>query len=122
MSSLASTFDAANPNACTAKRPDTTVPQQTLFALNSEFVQDRAAKLASLSEGHAADPTARIQWLYQRVYSRLPENDELQLALQFVRSEASLDNATAVVAAEGSTKWQQLAHVLIAGNEFVFVD
>ncbi len=42
VSNFASTFDGANPNACTAKRPDTTVPQQTLFALNSEFIQDRA--------------------------------------------------------------------------------
>ena len=123
VSSLASTFDAANPNACTAKRPDTTVPQQTLFALNSEFVQDRAAKLASLSEGHAADPAARIQWLYRRVYSRAPENDELQLALRFVsQANASTANTAVAVETENSTKWQQLAHVLLAGNEFVFVD
>lgn len=32
VSPLMSTFDVANPNACTAKRPETTVPQQTLFA------------------------------------------------------------------------------------------
>ena len=32
-----STFDVADPNACTAQRPETTVPQQTLFALNSDL-------------------------------------------------------------------------------------
>lgn len=130
VSSLASTFDAANPNACTAKRPDTTVPQQTLFALNSDFIQDRAVKLAALSEPLAGDPTARIQWLYRRVYSRNPENEELQLVLLFVTpkntNEASSGsasaNASTTAGEAGTTKWQQLAHVLLAGNEFVFVD
>ncbi|MEZ6041865.1 MAG: DUF1553 domain-containing protein [Planctomycetaceae bacterium] len=41
ISSLASTFDGANAASCTAKRSETTVPQQTLFALNSVFIQDR---------------------------------------------------------------------------------
>jgi hypothetical protein len=116
VSSLASTFDGANPNACTAKRPDTTVPQQTLFALNSDFIQDRAAKLAGLSEGFVTDPSARIQWLYRSVYSREPEPEELQLALKFVGT------ANANAESGSSSKWQQLAHVLLAGNEFVFVD
>lgn len=116
VSSLASTFDGANPNACTAKRPDTTVPQQTLFALNSEFIQDRAAKLASLAEATGSDPTERIQWLYRRVYSRSAESEELKLALNFV----NVDAANAEKA--NANKWQQLAHVLLAGNEFVFVD
>lgn len=53
VANLASTFDAANPSSCTARRPDTTVPQQALFALNSEFVQDRAKALAALT-GQAA--------------------------------------------------------------------
>jgi Protein of unknown function (DUF1553)/Protein of unknown function (DUF1549)/Planctomycete cytochrome C len=122
VSSLSSTFDVANPNACTAKRPDTTVPQQTLFALNSEFIQDRAAKLAKLAEEHSTDATARIQWLYQRVYSRSPDEDELKLSLKFV-SPAVAEVASAPAPSEaGASKWQQLAHVLLAGNEFVFVD
>ena len=83
VSNLASTFDVANPNACTAKRPDTTVPQQTLFALNSEFIQDRAAKLASLSESDSTDPASRVRSLYQRVYSREPNDSELATAIRF---------------------------------------
>ena len=52
---LMSTFDAANPNACTAKRPETTVPQQTLFALNSDFIQDRAAAMAKVVYGNDSE-------------------------------------------------------------------
>ena len=49
ISSLSSTFDGADPTSCTVKRPDTTVPQQTLYALNSAFIQDRAAAVAKLA-------------------------------------------------------------------------
>ena len=114
VSSLASTFDGANPSSCTAKRQETTVPQQTLFALNSEFIQDRAAALAALTALAAGDDDARrIREMYARVYSREPKPAELEQLLRFRR-----------VAAEESpdTAWQQVAHVLLAANEFVFVD
>ena len=111
---LASTFDAANPNACTAKRPETTVPQQTLFALNSKFIQDRAAVMTKLKVFTAAkSDLARVELLYQRTFSRLPTDDEVQLALRYVQSQS--ENSK-------TTPWQRLAHVLLAANEFVFVD
>jgi hypothetical protein len=114
VSSLSSAFDGANPSACTAKRPDTSVPQQTLFALNSEFIQDRAAALAALTARSAGnDDTRRIRELYLRVFSREPQPEEQERLLKFKRAvtEKSPDNA-----------WQQVAHVLLAANEFAFVD
>ncbi len=114
VSSLASTFDAADPSSCTARRPETTVPQQTLFALNSAFIQDRAAKLASLKEiTDASDDANRVRRLYRRTYSRDPDANEIEIALQYVASQG-----------EGSEPktWQRLAHALLASNEFVFVD
>ena len=114
VSSLSSTFDGANPSSCTAKRPDTTVPQQTLFALNSEFIQDRAAALAALTERAAAgDDTRRIRELYVRVFSREPQPAEQERLLKFKRAAAESSPASA---------WQQVAHVLLAANEFAFVD
>ena len=93
VSNLSSTFDSANPNACTLKRPDTLVPQQTLFALNSEFIQQRAAKLAKLvlAEPHEED-RARVDWLYRKVFSRSPTADEMAIASAFVKAPL-LDSA-----------------------------
>lgn len=119
VSNLASTFDGANPNACTIKRPDTTVPQQTLFALNSEFIQDRALKLESLSQSAAVDSDIlRVEWLYRRIFSRNPEPTEIDIAIQFIQSGGGL------VTGEKSptSPWQRLAHTLLASNEFFFVD
>ena len=78
VSNLFSTFDSANPNACSLKRPDTVVPQQTLFALNSEFIQERAAKLASLvAAANLESNSARVQWLYRRIYGRSASSEEV---------------------------------------------
>ena len=124
VSNFSSTFDVANPNACTAKRPDTTVPQQTLFALNSEFVQDRASKLAELTIASNSDDIARLRWLYRRTFSRDPKDREIQLAMSFLQAESSnpsSDSGNETIASR-PTSWQQLAHVLLAANEFVFVD
>ena len=121
VSPLMSTFDVANPNACTAKRPETTVPQQTLFALNSEFIQDRAAKIASSTkkDPDQAKPE-RIAELFRKILGRAPKADEEQLALRFIDES----NKTVI---EGQTAdpekgWAQLAHALLASNEFTFID
>ena len=119
VSNLASTFDAANPNACSLKRPDTLVPQQTLFALNSEFIQDRAKSLVTLMKSSAGseDSNERITWLYRRLFGRDPLSDEMESMLQFVQKPKA-DNA------DGTTedRWQSLAHAMLASNEFSFVD
>ncbi len=114
VSSFASTFDMANPNSCTAVRPETNVPQQTLFALNSAFIQDRAAAFASLeSVVSAKTDEDRVRVLYERAYSRAPHPDELKLAVRYLDSQ--IENSKTI-------PWQRLAHVLLAANEFVFVD
>ncbi|MFT5468603.1 MAG: hypothetical protein ACI8UO_003713 [Verrucomicrobiales bacterium] len=109
ISKLASTFDGADPSACTVKRPDTMVPQQTLFALNSDYIQDRAKALVQLPEIRDAKSDAeRVRLIYERSYSRQPSGEELQLALEFI--------------AEGEGGWIQFAHTLLASNEFHFID
>lgn len=121
VSPLMSTFDVANPNACTAKRPETTVPQQTLFALNSEFIQDRAAKIASATKKDATQSKPdRISELFQRILGRRPNADEEQLALKFIdeSSQASIEGQ----APDSEKGWTQLAHALLASNEFTFID
>ncbi len=126
ISNLASTFDAADPTSCTVKRPDTTVPQQALHALNSSFIQDRAAAVAELAKSIEGDEDDRIRWLYQRLYSRQPDRDEIQLSIEFIHSRADGDESSDATAATSTPtepdRWAQLAHAMLASNEFVFVD
>jgi hypothetical protein len=126
VSNLSSTFDVANPNACTVKRPDTTVPQQTLFALNSEFIQDRAAKLSDLSNAESGgDSRLRVGWIYQRLFSRNPTEEEIATVLQFVLSDQNASEvavATPAAPAKSVDVWTRLIHALLASNEFIFID
>ncbi|MEQ9409466.1 MAG: PSD1 and planctomycete cytochrome C domain-containing protein [Fuerstiella sp.] len=136
ISSLLSTFDGADPTSCTVKRPDTTVPQQTLYVLNSAFIQDRAATVARLAIDAAAADADRVEWLYQRIYLRQPEQEELDLAVAFVTRpqpsgdtadrNATNDDSTGATAGTGdeagTDRWAQLAHAMLASNEFIFLD
>lgn len=106
---LSSTFDSANPTTCTVMRPETTVPQQSLFVLNSDFVQDRAAKFAE-QVAKIENPSEKIKALYHRAYGREPEVSEISAALKYVGTRP------------GAEPWKELAHVLLASNEFLFVD
>ena len=121
IANLMSTFDTANPNACTAKRPETTVPQQTLFALNSDFIQDRAARLATLAKqmNLAADED-RIVAMVRKALCRTPSPAEIQQAAKFL-SDASQPAADGAVA-DPERNWILLAHALLASNEFTFLD
>jgi PAS domain-containing protein len=118
ISSLASTFDRADPSSCTVRRSETIVPQQTLFALNSTFIQDRAAEFAKLSDKLAYDEDSRmeerVRFMYRRAYAREPDSIELHTAITFIDNRINGETH--------EQRWQLLAHALLASNEFVFVD
>ena len=125
ISSLSSTFDGADPTSCTVKRPDTTVPQQTLYALNSNFIQDRAAAVAKLAVDAVAADQDRVEWLYRRIYLRSPDQTELELAIAFVTrppDEGKAINSDKAEVSDGTDRWAQLAHAMLASNEFMFLD
>jgi mono/diheme cytochrome c family protein len=117
IANLMSIFDAANPNACTAKRPETTVPQQTLFALNSDFILDRAAKMAQLTrEMNPATDEDRIAAMVRKILGRNPSELDLKQAKQF------LSEPTEPPEPDPERRWVQLAHAFLASNEFIFLD
>ena len=108
ISTLAATFDGADPSACTVKRQETMVPQQTLFALNSDFIRNRALALCVIPEiQNARSDEDRLRLIYQRVYSRLPEREEIEMAKTY------LDDAK---------DWPAFVHAMLASNEFHFID
>jgi hypothetical protein len=110
-------FDFANPDQSAERRPNTTVPQQALFAMNSEFALQQARALAGRPEvaGRIAPPD-RIEALYRAVLGRRPDEAESELATRFIEeAEASADGSRLGA-------WEQYAQVLLSSNEFLFVD
>ena len=110
-------FDFANPDQSAERRPQTTVPQQALFAMNSPFVIEQAHSLARRHEiaGKLA-PVDRVDSLYQIVFSRRPDEAETDLAERFIE-EVTTHKDTSTL-----DPWEQYAQVLLLSNEFLFVD
>ncbi len=108
-SSLLRTFDYPNPDATSAERPSTVVPQQALFGMNAPFVQEVARAVGARPE-MAAAPTsaAKVQSLYRAILGREPDDAELRLAVEYLESP--------------SVGLAHVAQALLMTNEFAFVD
>jgi hypothetical protein len=107
-------FDFASPDQSAPKRPQTTVPQQALFLMNSPYVTDQASRLTSRPDfASTADPLARLETLFSVAFGRSPSPEEIQTALSFVQSDDGAANADA---------WPRYAQAILMSNEFMFVD
>jgi hypothetical protein len=103
-------FDAADPTAIADHRIDSTVAPQALFLMNDPFVLDKAAALASRALAQPLpDDRARIDWLYQLLFARHADPNELAIA------QSALQEA-------GPGAWQQYCQLLLCTNEFAYVD
>ena len=103
--------DAAVP---TGDRNTTTVAPQALLMMNSELVATLAMKLASrITRDCPADEKARIQRLYVLAYGREPMSEELAQAQILLKDVAA--------ATDVSQAWTSLCHVVLAANEFIYI-
>jgi len=87
-------FDFANPDMESGRRYETSVPQQALFLMNSPVVVEQAKHLVGSREFLACpDSTAKIDYLYSRVYQRQPSPVEIELGLSFIRGTPTIETA-----------------------------
>jgi hypothetical protein len=119
-------FDFPSPDTSADGRPQTTVPQQALFVMNSPFALEQARALAARVSGQS-DPAARVRELYRLAFGRQPEADELALGVRFVASRAALRPAAVIPQLKHRKQqplsaWEMYAQVLLLANEFMFVD
>jgi hypothetical protein len=114
-------FDFASPDTHSPQRYTTTVPQQALYFMNSPFAMDQARHLVMRKEvAGAAEPQKKVAAIYCILYSREPSEDEIAMGVDFVNEEKQKQPAMPPRGA--LTPWEKYAQVLMAGNEFVFVD
>lgn len=79
-------FDFPSPLISAEKRFTTTVPLQRLFLMNSDFMQIQAEELAKRVAAEADNP-ARIRKLYQLALGRAPTPAEVNLGLEYIKTE-----------------------------------
>lgn len=88
--SLFRTFDMASPDSHSPKRAETSVPQQGLFLLNSEFIAVQAEALARRAEAVAAEAgtSEAVDWLVAAVLGRTPDALQREWLTSFVASQS----------------------------------
>jgi len=107
-------FDFPDANVTAAKRSVTTVPQQQLFALNSDFMASQSRAFAARVQKLRPTDRERIIAAHQLAYGRLPIGAEIELAEKFLQLPPS--------PADQLSRWEQYAQVLLASNEILYVD
>ncbi len=108
-------FDFPDANISSAKRSETTVPQQQLFVLNSPFMVEQAkAFSARLHQEEPDSDMARIRRAFALAYSRFPSEVEVEIGLTYLSGVQEPQNQL--------TLWQSYAQVLLGGNEFMYLD
>ncbi len=120
---LLNLFDFGDATTMSGKRQLTNVATQALFWLNSQFLTDRTVELAKsllAKEGpsEGVDDAARIETAYLRILNRRAEKEEVESSLKFIagfRQRVLGENAEQKV-------WQSFCRVLLASNDFLYVD
>ncbi|MEW5975689.1 MAG: PSD1 and planctomycete cytochrome C domain-containing protein [Acidobacteriota bacterium] len=124
---LLNLFDFGDATTSSEGRSRTNVASQALYLMNSDFIRERSAKLARtlLSQPGNSD-ASRIEAGYLRILGREPTREELKEAVSYLQEYREKANRTATreaaLDAGNPTAWQSLCHVLMASNEFIFVD
>ena len=107
-------FDFVDSTSSTGQRSQTNVAPQGLFAMNSGFLDDRAHGFAQRLLDGAEDDAERVELAYRLALTRPPHAEERRRMENFVSGYP-----------ESSRKpvaWQGLCRVLMASNEFHYVD
>lgn len=122
-----STFDYVETANHIEQRPVTTVPNQALFLMNSTLVHEQSRKL--IEQLPTTDPSVPlsdlgsvVSDLYQRLYARVPSDEEVKRSVRFLEQSEQALAAVADVRERRLQAWAALCRTLMAGNEFIFVD
>ncbi|MDF2440281.1 MAG: hypothetical protein JWN98_1265, partial [Abditibacteriota bacterium] len=117
-------FDFSDPSAVVAKRASTTVAPQALFMMNSPFVMEQSKYFAEdlLSQSTLSEAQL-IRAAYLRAFGRSPQPNETERISKFlVRYDQHLAAKEADATKRRLKAWQSVCQVLLASNEFIYVN
>ncbi|MEI7683589.1 MAG: PSD1 and planctomycete cytochrome C domain-containing protein [Planctomycetota bacterium] len=110
LSSFLQAFDTPTPFSTVGRRSVSNVPAQALILLNDPFVHQQAELWAKRTLAEPGDLAQRVQRMYRTAYGRGPTDTEMSACRDFLGD------------ANDAAAWTALAHVLINGKEFTFIE
>ena len=130
-------FDMPDTHESCARRAVTTTAPQALSLLNDKVILRAAMAFASrVLKDCEADVNAQIAAAYRLAFSREPDANDRQMALEFLRKQtaiiktrleakqpvAQLANLPAGIDPSHAAAFVDLCHALLNSNEFVYVN
>ena len=116
---LLNLFDFGDATTSAGTRPRTNVAPQALFMMNSEFIAARSRNLAEeFLKAYPNDPERRVERAYLRVLNRSPQPVEVREALGYV--DQLRERFPDLISDQKA--FESLCHLLIASNEFIYVE
>ncbi|MCY4596016.1 MAG: DUF1553 domain-containing protein [Bryobacterales bacterium] len=101
-------FDFGDATTANGKRSVTNVAPQALYLMNSGFALSAAGSMAAGLDGPAAE---RVRQAYLLALGRPPSSEESKLAMEYVG-----------VRSDAGPAWASLCKMLLASNEFHYVE
>ena len=115
------TFDSPlMPVSCEQRVHSTTV-LQSFALLNSPFATDSAEALSVRCYSEKS-LTQSIEDVYLRLFARYPHAEEVEVCLKFVNEQAAALGGTEGVPEAEAAAFTELCHMLLASNEFLYVE
>lgn len=115
---LLNLFDFGDATTANGRRIATNVAPQALFLMNSQFVAEQAEAAAVQSLAGESLPVAeRVNRLYLTILNRTATPAEIDNGLSYTTRFVEKFPKT-----QSADAWQSLARVLMASNEFMYVD
>ena len=113
-------FDFPDPAVINGKRQSTTVAPQSLFMMNSQFVESQSKELAAIVLSGSQDPFFRVQDAYVRAFGRRPTQREVDVAVDYLNRVTKLFDGK-IETAELSA-YQSLCRAILSSNEFIYLE
>ena len=116
------TFDRPIPFSTFGRRNVTNVPAQSLIIMNDPFVAAQAELMAKkVLDQKNLSPGQRIDWIYQRAFSREPTTEEKEKALTFINMlEEQHQEHIGQITGE-LLVWKSYCHSIFNLKEFIFL-
>ena len=116
-------FDVGDPSIVNARRSTTTVAPQALYMMNSPFIMEQSKAFAEEIQKSGKTDVDRINDAYWRAFGRAAAPTEIARATAFLtRYQTALARTVPDVAKRQQIAWESLCQVVLASNEFIYVN
>ncbi|MBL8829292.1 MAG: DUF1553 domain-containing protein, partial [Planctomycetaceae bacterium] len=114
-------FDFADPSLVVSQRTTTTVPAQSLYLLNSPWVQMQVEAAAERVLKSADQDSARVAWAYWCFFGRAPSDAEQQASARFLKDYAAAIKSERLTPDKRSRAvWAAFCQALVASGDFLY--